>query len=98
MVINTARTAKLFLESLQAEQVKDALEYLTRLSDQLENKKDPDPIELRLLESIYLFLEKFQILQGNLKSYSRDFIKDITKNKLSDLYDKESSDKISLNE
>ena len=98
MAINSARTAKLFLESLQSEQVKDTFEYLARLSDQLENKKDPDPIELKLLESIYIFLEKFQILQGNLKSYSRDFIKDIMKNKLSDLYDKASDDKISLNE
>jgi len=50
------------------------------------------------LESIYLFLEKLQILQGNLKSYSRDFIKDITKNKLSDLYDDTADDKISLHE
>lgn len=98
MITNTARVAKLFLESLQSEQVKDTFEYLSRLVTQLENKKDPDPIELKLLESIYLFLEKLQILQGNLKSYSRDFIKDITKNKLSDLYDKDSGDKISLNE
>jgi hypothetical protein len=94
---NTARTAKLFLESLQNEQVKDTFEYLTRLVDQLENKEDPDPIELRLLESIYMFLEKLQILQGNLKSYSRDF-KDIQKNKLSDLYDEGSIDNISLRE
>jgi hypothetical protein len=98
VITNAARVAKLFLESLQSEQVKDAFEHLSRLVTQLENKKDPDPIELKLLESIYLFLEKLQLLQGNLKSYSRDFIKDITKNKLSDLYDKDSGDKISLNE
>jgi len=98
VAINTARTAKLFLESLQTEQVKDTLEHLSRLVDQLESKGDPDPIELKLLESIYHFLEKFQILQGNLKSYSRDFIKDIGKNKLSDLYDEALVDKISLSE
>ena len=98
MIINTARTAKLFLESLQSEHVKDTFEYLSKLVDQLENKKDPDPIELKLLESIYHFLEKFQLLQGNLKSYSKDFIKDIMKNKLSDLYDKQSNDKMSLSE
>ena len=97
MAANTARTSKLFLESLQTEEVKDALQHLSRLIDQLENKKDPDPIELKLLESIYHFLEKFQILQGNLKSYSRDF-KDTAKNKLSDLYDENSGDKISLSE
>ena len=97
MTTNTTRTSKLFLESLQTEQVKDTLEYLSKLVDQLENKRDPDPIELKLLESIYHFLEKFQILQGNLKSYSRDF-KDTAKNKLSDLYDESSGDKISLSE
>jgi hypothetical protein len=97
-VANTAKTAKLFLESLQIEQVKDSFEYLSKLVDQLENKKDPDPIELKLLESIYLFLEKFQILRGNLKSYSRDFTKSIGKNKLSDLYDESSGDKITLSE
>ena len=95
---NTAKTAKLFLESMQIEQVKDAFQYLSKLVDQLENKKDPDPIELKLLESIYLFLEKFQILKGNLKSYSRDFTKSITKNKLSDLYENTSPDKISVPE
>lgn len=97
MATNTARTSKLFLESLQTGQVKNTFEYLSKLIDQLENKKDPVPIELRLLESIYHFLEKFQILQGNLRSYSRDF-KDTAKNKLSDLYDESSGDKISLSE
>lgn len=97
-MLNTAKTAKLFLESLQVEQVKDTFEYLSKLVDQLENKKDPDPIELRLLESIYHFLEKFQILRGNLKSYSKDFEKNIGKNKLSDLYDDTADDKISLHE
>lgn len=98
MAANTAKTAKLFLESLQVEQVKDSFEYLSKLVDQLENKKDPDPIELRLLESIYHFLEKFQILQGNLKNYSKDFTRSLTKNKLSDLYDDSSGDKILVRE
>lgn len=94
MLATTAKTAKLFLESLQQENVKDSFSFLSKLVDQLESKKDPDPIELRLLESIYHFLEKFQLLQGNLKSYSRDFTKH--NNKLSDLYDENLSDKISM--
>jgi len=90
---NPGKTSQLFLESLHSDEVKSTFEYLSKLVEQLENKKDPDPIELKLLESIYIFLEKFQILQGNLKSYSRDFIK---RNVLSDLYDKSDTDKISI--
>lgn len=99
MAINPGRTAQLFLESLVSEGSKSSFEYLLKLTDDLENKLDPDPIEVKLLENIYHFLEKLKILEGNLRSYSKQFNKDLPGNKLSDLYDLVSSDRVSsLNE
>jgi len=86
-VANPGKTAKLFLESLASEGSKSTFAYLLKLTDELENKPDPDPIELRLLESIYHFLEKLKMLESNIRTYAKEFSKDLPGNKLSDLYD-----------
>lgn len=93
---NPGKTARLFLESLASEGSKSTFSYLLKLTDQLENKVDPDPIELKLLESIYHFLEKLKMLEGNLKSYAKDFGRDLPGNKLSDLYDANADDMIRI--
>lgn len=94
MSTNPGRTARLFLESLASAGSKSTFTYLLKLTDELENKPDPDPIELRLLESIYHFLEKLKMLEGNIRTYAKEFNKDLPGKKLSDLYDSISDDMV----
>ena len=93
---NPGRTAQLFLESLSSDGSKNTFETLTRLVDELENKVDPDPIEVKLLENIYHFLEKLKILENNLRTYSKEFNKDLPGTKLSDLYELISEDRVNI--
>jgi hypothetical protein len=85
------RQAKLFLESLYDEKTKITFEHLNSFIELLENKDDPDPVELRLLENMYQFIEKLKILENNLSSYVKENRQTLPGNKLSDLYDEETS-------
>jgi len=87
----TGKAANLFLESLTLETTKQTFEYLVQLVDVLENKIDPEPVELRLLENIYHFLEKFKHLEHNLRSYVKETNSNLPGNKLSTLYENISS-------
>jgi len=84
--METGKTAKLFLEQIQAESNKSAFESLALLVEQLENKADPEPVEMHLVESIYSFLEQLKRMENNLQSYVND-TKKIPTNKLASLYE-----------
>jgi hypothetical protein len=79
--------AKLFLESLHNEETKSTFEHLNTFIELLENKVDPDPTELRLLGNIYQFVEKLKFLENNMSTYVKESRKNLSGNKLSDLYD-----------
>jgi len=64
--------AKMFLEGMHSSDTRSTFEQLTGLIEILENKPDPDPIEIRLVENIYAFIEKLNILESNLTSYSKE--------------------------
>ena len=83
--------AQVFLESLHSEGTKSTFESLDQLIEGIENKLDPDPVELRLLENIYQFIEKLKILESNLNSYAINNMKSLPGNKLTDLYESNSS-------
>ena len=78
--------AKMFLEGLHQTSTHSTFEQLTGLIEILENKSDPDPIEIRLVENIYAFIEKLSILESNLKSYSKEGSPSLG-NKLTSLYE-----------
>lgn len=78
--------AKMFLEGLHSNQTKGTFEQLEGLIEILESKEDPDPIEIRLVQNIYSFIEKLNILESNIKSYSKETT-NLTGNKLSNLYE-----------
>lgn len=85
------KTANLFLESLTSETSKETFNYLVQLVDILENKIDPEPVEFKLLDNIYHFLENFKHLEHNLRSYVKETNLNLPGNKLSTLYDNISS-------
>ena len=83
----TEKMTSLFLESLSTEKSKESFDYLVQLVDILENKIDPEPTEIRLLDNIYHFLENFKNLEYNLRSYVKEMNLSLPGNKLSSLYD-----------
>ena len=78
--------AKMFLEGLHNTSTHSTFAQLTGLIEILENKADPDPIEIRLVENMYAFIEKLNILESNLKSYSNERASDCG-SKLTSLYE-----------
>jgi hypothetical protein len=89
MTINSSRTAQRILESFTNEP--DATQTIIQLLEELENKNDPDPIEIRLVQNLYHFLEKLKILEHNLSSYVKDNNKNLLGTKLDSLYEKQES-------
>jgi hypothetical protein len=82
--------AKMFLEGLHRVETQSIFEQLTGLIEILENKTDPDPTEIRLVSNLYSFIEKLNILESNLTSYSKESGNNMG-NKLTSLYEKISS-------
>ena len=78
--------AKMFLEGLHQNETKNTFEQLSDLIEVLENKNDPNPTEVRLVNHIYAFIEKLNILEHNLKSYAEKS-SNVAGSKLSNLYE-----------
>ena len=87
-----AKLAKRFLNELHSEGTNNTIETLTYLNEQLENKHDPDPIEIKLSANINDFIERLKILESNLRSYVKDKNIKSYSNKLSELIEKTSYD------
>jgi mRNA-degrading endonuclease RelE of RelBE toxin-antitoxin system len=63
---------------------------LNKLIESLEDKNDPDPSEVYLLESIYQYIEKLNLLESHLNKYIQKATASKVKgNKLSSLYENE---------
>ena len=84
--MKTGKSAQLFLEQIQSESSKSTFENLSTLVNILENKTDPEPVEIHLIENIYSFLEQLERIKLNLSSYTKD-TKRIPSNKLQSLYE-----------
>jgi len=80
------KKAQLFLEGLHNNETSKTFENLQELIEILESKNDPDPVEIKLVDSIYSFLEKLNILESNIKTYSKETSNPYG-NKLSNLYE-----------
>lgn len=83
----THKFAERFLNKLQRESTQETFEILELLMEELENKNDPDPAEVQLVESIYLFVEKMKIMEGAMKKYIVESRDTLPGNKLSALYE-----------
>ena len=76
-----------FLNELNSQEVKGAFDFLSNILKELEDKIDPDPIEMEIVDSAYQAIEKLNVLENNLRSYVTDENKSLPGNKLSSLYE-----------
>jgi len=80
--------ARNFLESLSSDEGKQLLESLSSLCEILENKIDPDPVEIRMVQCLYTVLEDIRLVEYNLRSYINEGNSDLKKSKkLSELFE-----------
>jgi len=77
--------AQKFLGQLRSSDSRDMFEQLATLVEFLENKNDPEPTEMYLVESIYHFFEKLKTLENNINSYVKESFGDFPGEHLSDL-------------
>ena len=75
-----------FLNELKTEKNKHIFNSVNTLLEHLENRNDPDPIELQIVDSSYQLLEKLNILESLLRKYQKDGNKNLPSNKLTSLY------------
>jgi len=75
-----------FLNELNSKEVKSAFEFLSTILENLEEKNDPDPIEMEIVDASYQAIEKLNILENNLRKYVNDRNKTLLGNTLNDLY------------
>ena len=87
MASNPVNHTQLFLEGLKTREVRDTFDHLKQLVETLEIKNDPESTEIRLVDSIYAFLEKLSLLENNLSSYFKENPRNLSGSKLSQLYD-----------
>ena len=79
-----------FLNELNSSSVKTALGSLSVLLDELEDKNDPEQIEMEIVDVSYQFIEKLNLLEAVLRKYkTTNHV--LTGSKLNDLYGGNSS-------
>lgn len=78
-----------FLNELRSKEVKGAFEFLTTVLENLEEKIDPEPIEIEIVDSAYQAIEKLNLLENNLRKYVMVSNEILPGNKLEDLYESE---------
>jgi hypothetical protein len=85
--MSTDKLALVFLNELHSDNVKNTFESLSNMLKELENKDDPDQIEVDIVEQTYRLIEELNVLSETIKVY-------VTKNdvllgdKVQSLYDK----------
>jgi hypothetical protein len=76
-----------FLNELNSIKVKETFDGLTSILAALENKNDPDRAEMEIVESVYQFIEKLNIMDNNLRQYVKGLNeKSLPSNILTELY------------
>jgi hypothetical protein len=81
-----------FLNEMETGDTKDSLSLLNRILEHLEEKADPEPIEMEMVDLTYQLLEKFQLLEAAMKKYIADSnSSNLEGNILSDLYERQTN-------
>lgn len=75
-----------FLNEINSKSTKDAFGSLSTLVEDLENKNDPEPVEIEIVDVAYQLIEKLNLLQAAMKKYvNTEHV--LTGNKLDNLYE-----------
>jgi len=80
-----------FLNELKTENNKHIFDSVNTLLEHLENRNDPDPIELQIVDSSYQLLEKLNVLESLLRQYQKNGNENLPSNKLTSLYENTTS-------
>lgn len=75
-----------FLQEIHSKEISEWLQELKFLSNTLEEKIDPEPIELQLVDSVYKLFESYEQVENLIKEYKKN---SLPSEKLSSLYDNE---------
>lgn len=75
-----------FLNELNSDKVKGAMDHLNEILVLLENKNDPEPIEMEIVNEAYQTLERLQILEAAIRRYLNTG-RDLPGDKLGNLYE-----------
>jgi hypothetical protein len=77
-----------FLQDIHSNDISEWLQELKFLSEGLENKFDPEPLELQIVSHIYQLIESFEQVENLINQYKKD---SLPTDKLTSLYDKKLS-------
>ncbi len=75
------------LNEMHKEEFKITFESLNVLLDYLETKNNPSPEELQIINSVYQFIEKVNILESALRIYTGNNSQRLLGSKLTNLYE-----------
>jgi len=84
-----AKIAQNFLSEVSKVDIREGIQTLI---SELEEKVDPDPIEVRLIAQLYHFIENIELVKNNLRRYVEDFSEKTPGTKLSSLWENQSND------
>lgn len=76
-------TLKFLQELNSSKEMIDTLNFLIKI---LENKTDPEPEEIQIVDSAYQFIEKLKSLESNIRIFQENSYESLPGNKLSKLY------------
>jgi len=74
------------LNELRSSEVKLLFDHLKILTDHLEEKNDPDPIEIQIVDASYQLIEKIQLFESVMKHYATESADELLGSKLDKLY------------
>lgn len=84
----TSNMAQQFLVELNSKDVQSLFQKLDFLLDHLENKEDPEPFEMHIVDTAYQALDRIKTLESIIKRHVAE-ANLLTGDKLQNLYDKE---------
>jgi hypothetical protein len=80
-----------FLNELKTGDTKPLFSLLNRIVENLENKVDPETIEIEMVDLAYQVIEKFQLLEAAMNKYVVDSHGKLEGSVLSDLYERQTN-------
>jgi hypothetical protein len=80
-----------FLNELKTGDTKPLFSLLNRIVEHLENKVDPETIEIEMVDLAYQVIEKFQLLEAAMNKYVVDSHGKLEGSVLSDLYERQTN-------
>jgi hypothetical protein len=84
---NTDKLMQRFLRKLDSVEVQETFDLLSMILEELENKNDPEPFEMHIVNNAYQIIEKLSLVRGVLTEKLESSHK-LTGSRLQDLYDR----------